>query len=117
MQGAGAVSAAVLALTADLTRSSVRSRAMAVIGMTIGATFALSLIAGPGLTALIGVPGIFVMTGVLALGAIGMLYKAVPQPDAPAPRSATAGQWRRVLVDGQLLRLNYGIFALHALAK
>jgi hypothetical protein len=57
IQGAGAISAAVIALAADLTRDAVRSRAMAAIGMTIGATFALSLIGAPALTPLIGVPG------------------------------------------------------------
>ena len=57
LQGAGAISAAVIALTADLTRDAVRTRAMAAIGMTIGATFALSLVAGPLLSAAIGVPG------------------------------------------------------------
>jgi MFS family permease len=114
VQGAGAISAAVIALTADLTRDEVRTRAMAAIGMTIGATFALSLVAGPALTAVIGVPGIFVMTGVLALGAIGLLLKAVPQSEFAGRPADTPGQWRRVLADGQLLRLNYGIFALHA---
>ena len=115
LQGAGAISAAVIALTADLTRDEVRTRAMALIGMTIGATFALSLVAGPALNALIGVPGIFVLTGVLALAAIGLLYRAVPAPEArPAAHESAARQWRRVLTDGQLLRLNYGIFALHA---
>jgi MFS family permease len=114
VQGAGAVSAAVLALAADLTRTEVRSRAMAVIGLTIGATFAVSLIAGPALTGVIGVPGIFALTGVLALGAIVLLHKAVPQPDAPTRVREGTAQWRRVLGDGQLLRLNYGIFALHA---
>ncbi len=114
IQGAGAISAAVIALTADLTRDEVRTRAMAAIGMTIGATFALSLVAGPALTAVIGVPGIFVMTGILALGAIGLLLKAVPQSEFAARPFDTPGQWRRVLSDGQLLRLNYGIFALHA---
>lgn len=114
VQGAGAISAAVIALTADLTRDEVRTRAMAAIGMTIGATFALSLVAGPALTAVIGVPGIFVMTGVLALGAIGLLLKAVPQSEFVARPADTPGQWRRVLADRQLLRLNYGIFALHA---
>jgi hypothetical protein len=59
VQGAGAISAAVIALTADLTRDAVRTRAMGAIGMTIGATFALSLVAGPALT---GVPGTFVLT-------------------------------------------------------
>ncbi|MBK9702788.1 MAG: MFS transporter [Betaproteobacteria bacterium] len=115
LQGAGAISAAVIALTADLTRDEVRTRAMAAIGMTIGATFALSLIAGPALNAVIGVPGIFALTGVLALAAIVLLYRAVPAPErAPASHESAAQQWRRVLTDGQLLRLNYGIFALHA---
>jgi MFS family permease len=114
VQGAGAISAAVIALTADLTRDEVRTRAMAAIGMTIGATFALSLVAGPALTAVIGVPGVFVLTGLLAIGAIGMLLKAVPQEEFVARPSETPRQWRSVLADGQLLRLNYGIFALHA---
>ncbi len=114
IQGAGAISAAAIALIADLTRSEVRTRAMAAIGMTIGATFAVSLIAGPALTALIGVPGIFAMTGALALAAIVLLLRAVPHPEAAPARSDSARQWQRVLTDGQLLRLNYGIFALHA---
>jgi len=114
VQGAGAISAAVLALTADLTRDAVRTRAMAVIGMTIGATFALSLIVAPALAPLIGVPGIFVMTGVLALTAIAVLKRAVPDPEAPPMRLDTSALWKRALADRELLRLNYGIFALHA---
>ena len=114
IQGAGAISAAVIALTADLTRDSVRTRAMAAIGMTIGATFAISLIAGPALTAVIGVPGVFVMTGVLALLAMLVLRASVPQPDTHATPSLERGQWWQVLSDPSLLRLNYGIFALHA---
>lgn len=114
VQGAGAISAAVIALTADLTRDEVRTRAMATIGMTIGATFALSLVAGPALTGVIGVPGIFVLTGVLALSAIALLNRVVPDPGARERRGDTAGQWKLVLFDSQLLRLNYGIFALHA---
>jgi len=114
VQGAGAISAAVIALTADLTRDTVRSRAMAAIGMTIGATFALSLVVAPALTPVIGVPGIFVLTGVLALGAIVLLLRMVPDPGAPTRPQDTPAQWKRVLVDRDLLRLNYGIFALHA---
>jgi MFS family permease len=114
VQGAGAISAAVIALTADLTRDVVRSRAMAAIGMTIGATFALSLVIAPALTPAIGVPGIFVLTGVLALGAIALLRYAVPDA-SPMPRPQdTRSQWKRVFADRDLLRLNYGIFALHA---
>src|SRR5512143_2050371 len=114
IQGAGAISAAVIALTADLTRDSVRTRAMAAIGMTIGATFAVSLIAGPALTAVIGVPGVFIMTGVLALLAMLVLRASVPQPDTHETPALEPGQWWRVIADQSLLRLNYGIFALHA---
>ncbi len=114
VQGAGAISAAVIALTSDLTRDAVRTRAMAAIGMTIGATFAVSLVLGPALTAVIGVPGVFALTGVLALGAIALLQRGVPDPVATPPRHDTPAQWRRVLADRELLRLNYGIFALHA---
>ena len=114
VQGAGAISAAVLALAADLTRDSVRSRTMAAIGMTIGATFALSLAVAPALTPLIGVPGIFTLTGVLALGAIALLLNVVADPPLAPPQRNAPSQWRRVFADRDLLRLNYGIFALHA---
>ena len=114
IQGAGAISAAVIALTADLTRESVRTRAMAAIGMTIGVTFAISLVAGPALTGIIGVPGVFIMTGLLALAAMLVLRIAVPQPVVGERTAMPAGQWMRVLADVHLARLNYGIFALHA---
>src|SRR5512135_3259867 len=70
IQGAGAINAAVMALTADLTREQHRTKAMAMIGMTIGVTFSISLILSPLLYHVIGIPGIFAMTGVLALGAL-----------------------------------------------
>ncbi len=115
LQGAGAISAAVVALAADLTRDVVRTRAMAAIGITIGVTFAVSLILGPVLKGSIGVPGIFVMTGLLALAAIAVVRFAVPMPEQQATASgAASGHLRAVLRDGQLLRLNYGTFALHA---
>jgi len=115
VQGAGAISAAVIALTADLTRDAVRTRAMAIIGITIAVTFALSLIAGPLLKAAIGVPGIFALTGILALGAMAVVRYAVPDPGGVrVEREAGGAQLRRVLTDPQLLRLNYGTFALHA---
>lgn len=116
LQGAGAISAAVVAMTADLTSDENRTKAMAMIGSTIGATFALSLVAGPWLDRMIGVPGIFFMTGVLALAAMLVVYGVVPA--APATRRHTAErgliQFWRVLRDPQLLRLNYGVLALHA---
>ncbi len=117
IQGAGAINAAVTALLADLTREEHRTKAMAMIGGTIGVTFALSLVLGPALYHLISIPGIFAMTGVLALLALLVVKFFVPNPrvsrfhsDAEA---APAKLWG-VLRNGELARLNFGIFALHA---
>ncbi|WP_090460320.1 MFS transporter [Nitrosospira sp. Nsp1] len=117
IQGAGAISAAVMALAADLTREEHRTKAMAAIGMTIGATFALSLIIAPALNRVIGVPGIFAMTGVLALLAMVVVFKIIPDPVISRFHSdteASAGRFQNVLRNPQLLRLDFGVFALHA---
>ncbi|MEP6677799.1 MAG: MFS transporter [Betaproteobacteria bacterium] len=115
LQGAGAVSAAVIALTADQQRDVVRTRAMAAIGITIATTFMLSLVAGPLLNAAIGVPGIFALTGVLALAAMAVVRFGIPDVARPPTRAPSRAAFRRVLADANLQRLNYGIFALHAL--
>jgi MFS family permease len=114
LQGAGAVSAAVMALLADLTRDEVRTRAMAAIGIGIGATFAISLVVATPLASAIGVPGIFVATGVLALVAIAVVARGVPDVPRPSmPRER--GLSRAAIANAQLLRLDFGIFALHAI--
>ena len=115
LQGAGAISAAVIAMTADLTREDQRAKAMAMIGSTIGVSFALSLIASPWLDRVIGVPGIFAMTGLLALAGIIVMWRFIPDPPPPppAPGRGLKDFWN-VLLDPQLARLNWGIFALHA---
>ena len=113
LQGAGAISAAVTALAADLTREQHRTKVMAMIGSSIGLVFALSLVGAPVLYGWIGMSGLFVLTGVLALAAIGLLLKAVPP--APAPHGHEKLPLRRVLFDADLLRLNLGIFTLHML--
>lgn len=116
VQGAGAISAAVIALLADLTREEHRTKAMAVIGMTIGAVFALSMIGGPLLNRLVGVPGIFLVTGVLALLAMAAMHWLVPHAaaaPAPAPRAPAA--LGSLLRDANLVRLNVGIFVLHSI--
>ena len=114
LQGAGAISAVVIAMAADLTRESQRTKAMAIIGSTIGAVFAVSFIAAPFLQKAIGVPGIFGLTGILALAALAVVLWAVPEPDA-APRGRSARiRFAILLRDPQLARLNVGIFVLHA---
>jgi MFS family permease len=116
LQGAGAIAAAVMALVADLTREEHRSKAMAVIGMTIGFSFLLAMVAGPLLNQWIGVPGIFWLTAVLAVGGIGVLYLLVPTPQrSTVHRDAEPipAQFGRVLREPELLRLDLGIFVLH----
>lgn len=113
LQGAGAISAAVTALIADSTRDEHRTKAMAMVGASIGLTFAVSLVAAPVFYAAIGLAGLFALTGVLAIAGIAVVLWLVPQAPPKIERT-DAANWRQVVFDGQLLRLNLGIFALHA---
>ena len=111
IQCMGAVSSAVSALLADITRETVRTTAMAILGAGIGVSVLLALVLGPVVAGWVGVNGIFDVTGVAALLAILVVLKLVPD----APRiPARAGGLRAALADGQLLRLDGGIFVLHA---
>lgn len=115
LQGAGAIAAVVLALTSDLTRENQRTKAMAMIGMTIGFSFMLALLAAPWLEFFIGVPGLFFMTAILAALSIAVIIKVVPTPVQtlnldvkPIP-----SQMWQLLRNPQLIRLDVGIFILH----
>jgi MFS family permease len=117
IQGAGAINAAVMALTADLTREEVRTKAMGMIGMTIGVTFSLSLILSPLLNGLLGVPGIFALTGALSLLALLVVRFVIPDPKVTRFHSDTEANSNRlgeVLRNKDLLRLDLGIFSVHA---
>ena len=112
LQGAGAISAAVTALAADLTRDRHLTKVMAMIGSSIGLAFAVSMVGAPLLYAVIGMPGIFALTGILSLLAILVVVKMIPA--APAiPRQPGWPSFVEVLVHPQLLRMNFGVFTLH----
>ncbi len=118
LQGAGAIAAAIMALAADLTREQHRIKAMALIGMSIGLSFAAAMVLGPVLNDWVGVPGIFAITGVLALGGILVVVFVVPRPAVSRPHrvaEAIPAQFGRVLRQVQLLRLDFGILMLHAI--
>ncbi len=118
IQGAGAINAAVMALTADLTREEHRTKAMAMIGMTIGVTFSASLILSPMLNGMLGVPGIFALTGVLALFALLIVRFVIPNPEIThfhSDTEASGSKFAEVLKNRDLLRLDFGIFSLHAI--
>lgn len=115
LQGAGAIAAAVMALAADLTRDTQRTKAMAVIGLSVGGSFMAALILGPIIAAAMGLSGVFWFTAALALAAMGlMMWLVPPSPQAArVRRGANAGEIAAVLRDGNLLRLDFGILALH----
>jgi MFS family permease len=113
LQGAGAIAAPVTAFAADITREEHRTKAMAMIGGSIGLMFAVSLVAAPALYPLIGMGGIFAATGLLAFGAIWVTLAVVPAEPAPAPRVRRSGALKEVLRNSEQLRLNFGIFCLH----
>jgi len=117
IQGSGAVAAAVIALAADLTRDEHRTKAMAMIGITIGVSFAISMVLGPLLNAWVGVSGIFWLTAVLALGSILVLYFIVPDSKQTSHHSdseVTASMFGEILKHKSLLRLDVGVLILHA---
>lgn len=113
LQGMGAVSAAVTAMISDSVRDRVLTKAMAIVGSSIGLTFAFSLVASPVLAHYIGVSGLFWLTAVLSLAAVWVTYRVVP--DAPLVRkeAGTGSDWKATVFNPDLLRLNAGIFILH----
>ena len=112
LQGAGAVSAAVTALLADQTRDEVRTKAMALVGASIGLMFALALVLSPLLVVHIGLSGLFLMTCGLALGGIAVVLWVVP-PEPLEHRGGARGGLREVFRHADLVRLNAGVFVLH----
>ena len=118
IQGAGAINAAVMALTADLTREEHRTKAMAMIGMTIGVTFSLSMVLSPLLYKHIGMSGMFELIGVLAFVSIAVVLWFIPNPRITRFHSDTetnTSKLKEVLRNADLLRMDFGVFTLHAI--
>lgn len=118
MQGAGAIASAILALAADLSRDEQRPKVMAIIGVSIGTSFAIAMVAGPVLASHWGLSGLFWLTAVLALVGIAVVQMAVPKVVSQAPKGDTMPAPKRLgkmLKDPQLIRLDLGIFLLHFL--
>jgi MFS family permease len=117
LQGAGAIGSVILAMVADLTAEENRTKAMAMVGITIGASFMIALVAGPIAAHFIGVKGIFWLMVALAGAGIAITQFAVPTPKLSFHRDAETvpGLIVAVLRNRELLRLDLGIFALHAM--
>ena len=118
IQGAGAINAAVMALTADLTREEHRTKAMAMIGITIGITFSISMVLSPLLYHYIGMSGMFELIGVLAFVSIAVVLWFIPDPRITRFHSdteANTSKLAEVLRNKDLLRMDFGVFTLHAI--
>jgi len=116
VQGTGAIAGPIMALLADLTQEVHRTKAMALIGASIGVSFGVAIASGPVLAGMIGFHGLFWLIAVLSLLAITVVIWVVPNPKQTKKHSDTelipASFWQ-VLKDTELLRLNVGIFTLH----
>ncbi|NER63385.1 MFS transporter [Pseudomonas sp. MAFF212427] len=118
LQGAGAISAAVMALLSDLTREQHRTKAMAMIGMSIGLSFAVAMVVGPLVTRAFGLSGLFLATAAMAVVGIALIAFVVPASNGPLAHreSGVAKQaLGPTLRHPDLLRLDVGIFVLHAI--
>jgi predicted MFS family arabinose efflux permease len=118
IQGSGAIAAPIMALVADLTQEVHRTKAMALIGLSIGVSFGVAITAGPVIAGFVGVHGIFWLIAALSLIAIWVVCYRVPNPrQSKVHRDAelVPDQFSTILKNKELLRLNYGIFILHAI--
>ena len=113
IQGAGAISAAITAMLADLTRPQVRTKGMALVGISIAAMFALSLLVAPPLAARIGLSGLFGLTAVLAALGILIVWWVVPVEPARQGESSGMAGILSVLQNKPLLRMDWGVWSLH----
>jgi predicted MFS family arabinose efflux permease len=111
IQGMGAVSSAVIAFIADLTTEDNRTKAMAMVGGSIGVSFAVAIVGAPIVFQWVGMSGLFTLVGIFSILAIGVVLWIVP--DAPKPVHVRA-PFAEVLHNVELLRLNFGVLVLHA---
>ncbi len=118
LQGSGAIAAAVMALLSDLTREQHRTKAMAFIGISFGITFAIAMVLGPVITHAWGLHALFWGTALLAGIGIFITLKVIPSADGHLlnrEASIVRGSFSKVLRNSRLLKLNFGICALHFL--
>ena len=115
VQGMGAIAAVIMALAADLSRATQRTKVMAVIGASIGMSFMLALVLGPLLQVWLGAPGIFWLTAILAGLGVPVVVFLIPAPASRCIHNAEVNlnRFKSVLGNKQLLRLDAGVFILH----
>ena len=114
LQGAGAISAVLLALLADLTTDKARTKSMAIIGASIGLTFGISIVLSPILNTYLGFQNIFMLIAILSLIAMAVVIYYIPNPIRYSRNERIDYPIKKIIFDKVFLKLDYGIFALHA---
>lgn len=117
LQGAGAIGSTLTALIADITKEENRLKAMSIIGMSIGLSFMVAMMISPILNSIMGLSGIFWVTAIMGVVGVIMLFK-IPTPRVPSFHHEAKPVFhliKSVIFHKELLRLNFGIFALHAI--
>lgn len=119
LQGSGAIASTIMAMVADLTSEQNRTKAMAAIGASIGLSFSLAMILGPTVGAFGGLSTVFYLSAVLALIGVCIVVFMVPRPPQVGHSHRDSGAVPALILqtlkNAELLRLNFGIFTLHAL--
>ena len=110
LQGAGAIGSVLIALLADITSAHDRTKAMAIIGVSIALSFSLAFIVGPILAKYTGLTGIFYVTATLALLGLVILYTLIPTPPTEGHSTINVQQLKQVFYNPNLLKLDASIF-------
>ena len=116
VQGAGAIASTLMALLSDVTKEQNRTKAMAMVGISIGASFMLSLILGPILFQWVGLAGLFYLSFAFSIVGMGLIVWAVPNVTEHTFKRDTTPSLvalKDVLRNGRLRFLNISVFLLH----
>ncbi|HEU5280766.1 MAG TPA: MFS transporter [Gammaproteobacteria bacterium] len=118
LQGIGAVGSTILAMMADLTRESQRTKSMAIAGITIGFSFSVAMFLGPVLSQWISINHLFYLAAGFGLIGILVLYFSVPTPATESWHRDAEPEFKsffQLIFHPELAKLNIGILILHAI--
>jgi|TARA_B110000503_G_scaffold142724_1_gene240574 MFS family permease len=118
LQGCGAIASALLALLSDVTRVDQRSKAMAIVGISIGLSFAVALVAGPLVFVQAGLSGIFYFAAISGVLGIVVLFTLIPDAKVAVRNPEIGLRPERLLeitASPDLRRMVLGVFMLHYL--
>lgn len=111
LQGAGAISAVLMAFLADYISENERPKANAFVGIQIGIAFMLALLLGPVIVYQIGISGLFWTIAALSIVAL-LVVTTLPHAKPKKQYTLSIENFKRILTPA-LLRLDFSVFALH----